>query len=614
MSDAYEHDKWATIATAGFYVVLCGYVAIAMTCALAAPVGKFDDAIPLVHGMLIQRGSVPNVDFYSAYPPLGLYLNAAVFSLFGRTVIANRTLSNAFFLIVVMLVIWLYRARFRSWGPLVPVATLAVASSIGSAISIPSWPGFALSLSALLMYLRSQEAERHRLWIVAGSGVLAALALLHRINFGGYVLVVIAIDFLQRWWLDGRDRGSFRLQRELTALTAFVLPLITVTVGFCVWVYGGEIAVGVSQFIVRAQRLMALRGFIQLEFAPPLASGLAVPFFWFYFRLLNGADRLSLKALFPAVIYVALFTAAFAGRRHLSVALTVVALELAAVVLLHIFIRRLERIELSIVMFFCCVLHYYVSRADWLHWRLVPIVGTLLIPFLFVRNYDETRQDRYASSSTRGTALTLMTVVIFGFLSASEFRPQLADLRNGLSLVAGIRHDSSATDSERMLSAVVPLPAWESIYPDRDELALLRYMRAKSSQSTPLFVGVKDHSRTFWNNLRMYWLADRSIGVREFLFEDRVTTEAPVQEGIITDLERNRATWIVLDCVQEGDAEFRRANYQGSTLLDEYIASRFREEARFGRYAIATRLSDQKGTATLPCAEPSRGLDVRQPH
>ena len=165
-----------------------------------------------------------------------------------------------------------------------------------------------------------------------------------------------------------------------------------------------------------------------------------------------------------------------------------------------------------------------------------------------------------------------------------------------------------------MLSAVAPSPAWESIYPDRDELAALRYMRANSSNSTPLFVGVKDHSRTFWNNLRIYWLADRSIGVRTFQLETRVATERPVQEGIIADLERNRATWIILDCVQDGDKEFVRTNYQGSTLLDKYIASRFREEVRFGRYAVATRLSNQKRTARVPCAKPSRALEVRQPY
>ena len=130
-------------------------------------------------------------------------------------------------------------------------------------------------------------------------------------------------------------------------MSAFALPLITVTVGFCVWVYGDEIGVGVSEFHrVTAQRVMALRGFIRLEFEPALAFGIAVPFFWFYFRLLNGADRLTLKALLPAAFYVALFILALAGRQHLSIAMTVLVLELAAVVLLHIFVCRLERAEL----------------------------------------------------------------------------------------------------------------------------------------------------------------------------------------------------------------------------------------------------------------------------
>ena len=265
------------------------------------------------------------------------------------------------------------------------------------------------------------------------------------------------------------------------------------------------------------------------------------------------------------------------------------------------------------MVFFCCVLHYYVSRADWLHWRIVPIVGALLIPFLFVTKY-EPGQDRYASSSTMGTALTLMTVVIFAFLSAPGFRPAPSDFRPGLSLVVSAFRDSPATDSERMLSAVAPSPAWESIYPDRDELAALRYMRANSSNSTPLFVGVKDHSRTFWNNLRIYWLADRSIGVRTFQLETRVATERPVQEGIIADLERNRATWIILDCVQDGDKEFVRTNYQGSTLLDEVHRKPFQGGGQVWSLCgcDAPERSEAHGEGAV--REPSRALEVRQPY
>ena len=136
--------------TAGFYVVLCCYVAIAMTCALAAPVGKFDDALPLLHGMLIQRGYVPDVDFYwflSSAEPLLECGRVQSFRSYGHRqphagqcllshgcAARDRVLSCPFSLL----------------GSQFPVAALAVASSIGSAISLPPWPGFALSLSALL--------------------------------------------------------------------------------------------------------------------------------------------------------------------------------------------------------------------------------------------------------------------------------------------------------------------------------------------------------------------------------------------------------------------------------------------------------------------------------
>ena len=74
MADAFEHERRTTIETAGFYVVLCGYVAIAMTCALAAPVGKFDDALILLHGTLTQLGFRPQCGLLlvlsSAEPPL----------------------------------------------------------------------------------------------------------------------------------------------------------------------------------------------------------------------------------------------------------------------------------------------------------------------------------------------------------------------------------------------------------------------------------------------------------------------------------------------------------------------------------------------------------------
>src|SRR5579864_2542042 len=75
-----QRQNWFenTLLPAVFQVVLWGYAIVAVLSSLAVWVDKFDDAIPLVHGMLIQQGRVPTVDFYSFYPPLGLYVDAAL--------------------------------------------------------------------------------------------------------------------------------------------------------------------------------------------------------------------------------------------------------------------------------------------------------------------------------------------------------------------------------------------------------------------------------------------------------------------------------------------------------------------------------------------------------
>jgi hypothetical protein len=134
-------------------------------------------------------------------------------------------------------------------------------------------------------------------------------------------------------------------------------------------------------------------------------------------------------------------------------------------------------------------------------------------------------------------------------------------------------------------------PAWSSVYPDGSELQALRYMRERTDESTPLFVGVKEHAKVYNTDLRMYWLADRPLGARTFQLETRIATEAPVQEGIIDDLERDKRTWIILDCELAGDHEFFRLDYEGSRLLDNYIEQNFGAEATFGHYVVLSRAS-----------------------
>jgi hypothetical protein len=77
--DSIGQGRIRTALSAVLYFLVWSYAAVAISSSLATPVGKFDDAIPLLHGMLVQQGHTPNLDFYSFYPPLNLYLNAGEF-------------------------------------------------------------------------------------------------------------------------------------------------------------------------------------------------------------------------------------------------------------------------------------------------------------------------------------------------------------------------------------------------------------------------------------------------------------------------------------------------------------------------------------------------------
>jgi hypothetical protein len=564
----------------------------------ALPVSQYDDAIPLIHGMLVQQGKIPNLDFYSFYPPLNLYLVAATFSLLGKSVVAARLIAALLYIAVLLLATRLFRTQFEPSGPFIPAAVLLLAAGTATVITFPAWPGFALSLVALLVYLCSKGTGPYRLWSMVITGVLMAAALLCRINFGAYAVMVVAVDFfLQSWPLEELRQGRISFRPDFTAMFAFAVPLVLTSAGFCLWLYGKNIGVAFSEFVVSAQKLMAVRGFFKVQFAEGSVCALALPPAWFFFRMLKGAERIPLKALVPPVFIICILALVLVGGSHLSVAVSVVALEVAAVVLLHVFVYPLERSELCILLFYTGLLHYYMSRPDWSHWRVLPIVVALLLPLLVVPGYTpgERRNER---SSTKGTALAFLAAAIFVFSAMDDVRPLPSYFANGLKLLANLVRHPHMSDTESVLGVSPLSPAWASVYHDEAELQTLRYLRSKTSSSTPIFVGVEDHSTIFTNDLRMYWLAGRPIGVRNFQLESRTATEPDIQQKIIADLGNNHVMWVLLDRELEGtDPEFEQGNYHGSRLLDDYIAQHYTEVARFGRYSVLLRQPSNSGTS-----------------
>ncbi len=559
------------------WVAFCGYAAFTVLSLFGATLGQFDDALPLLHGVLVQQGRTPNLDFYSFYPPLNAYVNAGVFALLGRSVLAARLVTASLYGIVLWIALRAFRAHLRSVPPVfVPATGLLLATSVGAAANLPMFPGLALSLAVLLVYLNA--ASRRSL--VALSGFLAGITVLYRINFGGYAVAVICLDLL----LNALHAPGRRFQENARRALIFLVPFSVTTTGICFWIYGSRSPQAVSEFVGTAQKLMALRGFITLQLTADVASAVALPAAWFLFRSLSQS-RVLLPGIWSAAL-LAIFLPCFAivAGGSVAVVLVLIAAEWISVLCLHLFVYPLPRSELIALLFYCGLLHYFISRADWFHWRVLPIGVALLLCFSAI----ETAR----SVHSRGIVFALVLASSFILFSTQALRPSASNAKSGAHLLARFIRRPHLNDTREVLDEAVPAAGWATVYPDRDELDALRFLRSHSSQADAIFVGVQDQSRVFWNDLLIYWLADRPIGVRTFQLETRVATEAPVQRQMIYDLQRNHVHWIVLDCApDEGDETFVREAYRGSALLDQYIATSFVQTRRFGRYAVLTTRS-----------------------
>src|SRR5262249_34893514 len=128
--DTPEDVNWldSAVVPTVLQILLCGYVIVIIASSFARPVDKFDDASVLVNAMLVQQGRTPNLDFFSYYPPLGIYLHAVQFDLLGRTALASHTIGAFFFLLLLALLWMFFRSRFPRRSVLVPAALLLIAA------------------------------------------------------------------------------------------------------------------------------------------------------------------------------------------------------------------------------------------------------------------------------------------------------------------------------------------------------------------------------------------------------------------------------------------------------------------------------------------------------
>lgn len=118
--------------------------------------------------------------------------------------------------------------------------------------------------------------------------------------------------------------------------------------------------------------------------------------------------------------------------------------------------------------------------------------------------------------------------------------------------------------------------------------AVLAFLDARSRPGDPVFVGCADHRHPILSEMELYFLADRTGATRYMQFEPGIVGRQDVQEAMVRELEEVRPGAAILSRTTL-PAEPKRVGPAGATLLDEYLATRYRRVATAGPYLLLER-------------------------
>jgi hypothetical protein len=559
------------------WTVLSCYVVVQILASFGAPL-SYDRAIPLVAADLMLHGRKAAVDFWSFYPPLYYYLILAGFRSVGRSALVPTFFAAVMYVVLLVAVgrfFWKSFPHLRSLAPLIIFPTVI---AVGGFIIYPPWPGYAVSFLSLLAYISSRNGPLPDKRWIALAGLLAGLSTLIRFNFGPYVLLVACSDILVHAFVSETSIPStVRLKHSLVQISILVMPFAVTIVTFYAWIYGIDAVAAPVRMIKYSMSVMGVRAFE--HFGPSLRtlSWLGFPCAWMGVRNVLYGGKLRSAALIAGVGATLMGVGLLAGGMP-SISLWIPALGIVSILALHLFVYRMTRPALCVLLFYVCLQHYYLSRAEHDHELvLYPVVAFSLIYLLEAPTAVEKTR---VSFLRRPIFAVFLALVLFevAFRDGFHSKVRLAATTLGTARLGVL--SPGMPDRRRLLLIDSGLS---------DEIQSTEFVRQRTSPSEPIFIGVNDHSMPFVNHVDAYWLAERPPGARYINLDSCVMVDESVQKEIIAELQGNGVNWAILYTLS-GDYDSWFQNLPPAPkALDNFLATQFRKQAQFGRFSVIRR-------------------------
>lgn len=579
-------------------------------------IGVFDEGLALLGAQNVLAGEIPNRDFWAPYPPGGFYWVAALFRIFGSSILVAHIQGALITFFGVVCVFWIAR-RITSLKYAVASAILVIWAFIGSGSGVSISLLLGLVASVYLFRLRTYDRTRDLLVL----GLVTALCMLFRVDDGLYLFVALsAVLILCNYSAAEVTTRKERVRKSAKMWGVFVSGILVIGVPVLVLVlHAVPLQDLVDQFIVyprsiypafrslpRPSLFYGSRQLRALFYFPILVYSATA--LWLGVRVVQHKTKLSQQSkplfllIFGALLFI--YGSVRIDSGHLAPTFFISAILFFWLVysLTEAIRRCLERrasqapgttgermclAGLVIAVLLLFVFLYATLGAIYGNFRIgfglqnVPsIVAVALSLWLLVSFIQEIRTSlkRSAAQTTGAVAnlLYLLTIALVALLL----------LNSAFSAVSALNQPG-----------VVPLDIsraqgiYESAGEARNLTDAITFIQTHVPENQTIFVGNTQHERILINNVIFYFLAGRASATKYYDLEPGIATTATVQNHIINDIVTHDTKYIVIwSSALESAKEPNQERYpSGVKNLDNFITANFVPVKQYGEYTIYAR-------------------------
>jgi hypothetical protein len=517
-------------------------------------INVYDEGLILFGAARVLDGAVPHRDFYANYGPGQFYVLAALYKIFGASVLVERAWDTFVrSCIVVLVFVIVDRLAPRAVAVLTAIFTLVFLGSLIDAYGYPVFPALAAALAGLAFLLPSPGCEASPARLMAAGGC-AGVAMLFRYDVGaatfGAEIAILALD----GWFQ-RPGVPSRLPCIIRVLSLYGLgfAIVVVPVAIALTIAGAlpDLAFDVVAFPARFYAKTRSLPFPNLSSLLEAPSH-AVVYFPFVMCI----------AALPAIVGAAQRQKKERGAGRESAARRSLLWTLAALTVLTL-----------------VYLGKGMVRTQTTHMAMA-IVTSLTLAGLMVRAVPEHRLVRYGMSAmvSLGVAALLLFSVRVDYRFAGE---NIAWVTNLASSAISGSEVPMVSGSCRMPAGLERLACFRT---SPEMMQAILYVRQQTSRDDTVFIGLPRHDKIFVNDVLLYFAMARKSATKWYHFDPGLQTSAPIQREMIGELQRAKPKLVVMEPTWAASIPPEpndSAVSSGVTLLDDYIREAYEPVATF---------------------------------